>query len=83
MNVITNIIIPEEDYLRLKAEAAKRRTSFSAIVREKVGVGTQKRSKAQIEKIMADVRKLAKENAKYFKGVDSVKIFREMRYEDK
>lgn len=35
--VTTNIRIPEEDYLRLKEEAAKRRTSFSAIIREKVG----------------------------------------------
>ena len=35
--VTTNIRIPEEDYLRLKEEAAKKRTSLSAIIREKVG----------------------------------------------
>ncbi len=35
--VTTNIRLPEEDYLRLKEEAAKARKSFSAIVREKVG----------------------------------------------
>lgn len=35
--VTTNIRIPEEDYLRLKEEAARKRKSFSAIIREKVG----------------------------------------------
>lgn len=36
--VVTNIRITEEDYLRLKEEAAKKRTSFSAVVREKVSM---------------------------------------------
>jgi len=35
--VTTNIRISEEDYLRLKEEAAKKRTSLSAIIREKIG----------------------------------------------
>ncbi len=35
--VVTNIRLPEEDYLRLKEEAFKKRKSFSAIIREKVG----------------------------------------------
>lgn len=35
--VVTNIRLPEEDYLRLKEEAAKKRKSLSAIIREKVG----------------------------------------------
>lgn len=35
--VTTNIRLPEEDYLRLKAEAAQKRTSLSAVIREKVG----------------------------------------------
>lgn len=34
--VTTNIRLPEEDYLKLKEEAAKRRTSLSAVIREKV-----------------------------------------------
>lgn len=36
--VTTNIRLPEEDYLRLKEEAARKRTSLAAIIREKVGV---------------------------------------------
>ena len=35
--VVTNIRLAEEDYLRLKEEAAKKRTSFSAVIREKIG----------------------------------------------
>ena len=35
--VTTNIRLPEEDYLRLKDEAARKRISLSAIIREKVG----------------------------------------------
>ena len=34
--VVTNIRLPEEDYLRLKEEAAKKRTSLSAVIRERV-----------------------------------------------
>lgn len=34
--VVTNIRLPEEDYLRLKGEAAKKRTSLAAVIREKV-----------------------------------------------
>lgn len=34
--VTTNIRLPEEDYLRLKEEAARKRKSLSAIIREKV-----------------------------------------------
>lgn len=35
--VVTNIRLLEEDYLRLKEEAAKKRMSFSAVIRAKVG----------------------------------------------
>lgn len=81
--VTTNIRLEEEDYLKLKAEAAKRRKSLSAIIREKVSSKQKRRSKAEIEKLMHEVRELAKKNAKHLKGFDSVKALREMRYEDK
>lgn len=35
--VTTNIRLLEEDYLRLKEEALKKRKSLSAVIREKVG----------------------------------------------
>lgn len=84
MNYITtNIRIPEEDYLRLKTEAVNKRTSFAGVIREKIGVGDKIRSKTEVEKLMAETRKLAKSNAKVLKGFDSVKALREMRYEGK
>ena len=69
--------------MRLKAEAAKKRKSFSAVVREKVRPKEKKRSKAEVEKIMAETEKLAKEISRYIKGFDSVKALREIRYHDK
>lgn len=36
--VTTNIRLPEEDYVRLKQEALKKRKSLSAVIREKIGV---------------------------------------------
>lgn len=34
--VVTNIRLPEEDYLRLKEEALKKRKSLAAVIREKI-----------------------------------------------
>lgn len=77
--VTTNIRIAEDDYLRLKAEAAKKRKSLASVIRKKIGVKERNRSKAEVEKFMQEVRRLARENAKYLKGIDGVKIIREMR----
>lgn len=77
MNYITtNIRLPEEEYLRLKEEAFNRRRSLAALIREKVSVKNKVKSP---EKLMQEVIRLARENAKYLKGVDGVKIIREMR----
>ena len=81
--VTTNIRISEEDYLRLKEEAAKKRKSFSSIIRERIKPKEKKRSKAEVQKIMSNLDKIAKENAKYTKGFDSVKALREIRYHGK
>lgn len=75
----TNIRIPEEDYLALKDEAARKRVSLSAVIRDKIGAQPKTRSREEIDRIMAETRKLAKRNAKYLKGVDIVKVIREMR----
>lgn len=74
--ITTNIRISEEDYLRLKAEAAKKRTSLSAIIREKVHP-QQKRESPEI--IMKRLKKYASENRKYVEGVDIVKVLQEIR----
>ena len=80
--VTTNIRIPEEDYLRLKIEAANKRKSLSAIVREKIGMRDQMPSKTEVEKLMAETRKLAARNAKVLKGWESLKALREIREEN-
>ena len=79
--VTTNIRISEEDYLRLKQEAAKRRKSLSAVVREQLK--DKSTSKISAEQLLKRIEKHARENAKYTKGFDSVKAIREMRYEGK
>lgn len=79
--ITTNIRLPEEDYLRLKEEAFKKRESLSAIIREKIGA---KRLKGESpEEIIAKIRKHASENARYIEGVDIVKTVREMRNKGK
>lgn len=49
--VTTNIRLLEEDYLRLKEEAAKKRTSLSAVIREKVG--KKKTSEGYVKKLLS------------------------------
>lgn len=80
MNYITtNIRFEKDEYFKLKAEAAKRRKSLSAVVREKIGLQEKNRSQVEVDRLMATLRRHAAENAKYLKGVDGTKIIREMR----
>lgn len=81
--VTTNIRIPEEDYLRLKNEAAKKRKSLSSVIRARISIKKKIRSKAEAVKIMNSTDEVAKEIAKYLpKDFDSVKALREIRYQD-
>ncbi|MBI2442862.1 MAG: hypothetical protein HYV40_03055 [Candidatus Levybacteria bacterium] len=77
--VTTNIRLPEDTYLELKAEAAKKRKTLSAIIREKLHVGKPKEKSP--EEILQQIRKHAAENTKYLKGFDSLKALREIRDE--
>lgn len=79
--VTTNIRLPEEDYLRLKEEAAKNRKSLSAIIRDKIGVkNTIKQSPAEI---LMTIRSHVQESKHNLKGIDIVETLREMRYQRK
>ncbi len=83
--VATNIRFPEEEYQKLKMKAARERKSLAAVIREAVNQvvhlpETEKVKKTRAQKIMAEVRRIAKDNAKYTKGFDSVKALREIRY---
>lgn len=81
--VTTNIRISEDDYLRLKKEAAEKRKSLSAVIREKINKTQEKRSISEVEDILKDLNKLAIKNSKKLKGWDSVKALREIRYVEK
>ncbi len=79
--VTTNIRLPETDYLRLKEEAARKRTSLSAIIRDKIGVKRlQQNSPGEI---INKIRKHASESAENLRGVNIVQSLREMRYQGK
>ncbi|MDP3955433.1 MAG: hypothetical protein Q8Q15_03670 [bacterium] len=81
--ITTNIRLPEEDYLRLKEEAFKKRKSLSAIVRGKLVAKKKHRSEAEVKNFMKSLDKVASEIAKHTKGFNSVKALREMRYKGK
>lgn len=52
--VVTNIRLPEEDYLRLKEEAFKKRKSLSSVIRDKVG--KKKKSKEDRVKMLVNLK---------------------------
>ena len=75
--VVTNIRLHEDDYLKLKQEAAKKRASLASIIRERI---TDKKSlKKSPDQIIKTIRRHAIENAKYLHDIDIVKTVREMR----
>lgn len=80
--IATNIRFPEDMYMELKLEAAKKRKSVAAIVRNKMVkkmAGAPK--KPDVEAEMKALDRLAKANSKYMKGIDLTKALIEMRYE--
>jgi hypothetical protein len=79
--VTTNIRIPESDYLRLKDEAARKRTSLSAIIREKIGI--KNTSEKSPNEILQLIRTHAQQNEQNLGENNIVATLREMRYQRK
>lgn len=85
--IATNIRFPEDQYMKLKIKAAKERRSVAAVIREaaekvvKPAVKEEAKS-SRTDAFMKEIERIAKENAKYTKGFDSVKALREIRYQD-
>ena len=77
--ITTNIRLPEEDYMRLKSEALQKRKSLSAVIREKLSSEVSPRSTDEFEKILHKLELHRKRIGNKLKGVDGVKIIREMR----
>lgn len=67
--VTTNIRIPEDDYLRLKNEAAKKRTSLSAVIREKIGSKKKISSKDYAKILLTPTDWFTEEDYKDYKKI--------------
>lgn len=80
--VTTNIRLPEEEYIQLKAEAAKKRKSLAAIIREKLQAKDKIFSGRKAAKFMKELDEIAEKNAKILKGWNSLKALREIRDEN-
>lgn len=78
--ITTNIRFPEDLYMELKMEAARKRQSVAALVRDRL-TKTSRPKRAKGAKLLREFEKLARENAKRLKGVNLTKALIEMRYE--
>ncbi len=75
--ITTNIRLPEEDYNRLKEEAAKQRKSFAAIVRDKLS--NKKNDNNLFQSLVSETKKVAETNAQAIGNWDSLQALREIR----
>ena len=78
--VTTNIRSPEDLYMELKLEAAKRRKSVAAIARERLA-GEKNKAGTGKKNIWKRLDKLSKELSKQNPGVSLSQKLIEMRYE--
>ena len=79
--ITTNIRLPEDVYMDLKMTAAKRRTSVSGLIRERLANKKRVAVIGHRKKIMARLSLLAKEMARQNPGVSLSKELIKMRYE--
>ncbi|MBI3577762.1 hypothetical protein HY086_07030 [Candidatus Gottesmanbacteria bacterium] len=79
--VTTNIRFPEDVYLQLKAEAARKRMSLSAVVRKRVAGDRPVRSRAEVAKMLAEIDKTAVYLGRKLRGFDATAAIRQMREE--
>lgn len=66
--------------MELKMEAARQRKSVAALIRERV-IKKKANQKRNIDKLMAEMDKLAKENARQNPGISFSEELIKMRYE--
>lgn len=78
--VTTNIRFPEDLYMELRMEAARRRKSVASIVREKLAKKKPK-TKKNVKKLMKKLDKLSIEIARQNPGLNLTQALIDMRYE--
>lgn len=82
--ITTNIRFPEEDYMELKMMAAQNRKSVAELVRKGVDMIIKKEKnskKPNVTKLLRELNKLARENARQNPGISFSEKLIEMRYE--
>ena len=79
--ITTNIRFPEDMYMELKMEAAKRRTSVASIVRARTLKNKTFGRKKSTQQLMKKFDKIAREIDKQNKGVSLSEKLIEIRYE--
>jgi len=79
--VTTNIRFPEDMYMDLKIEAAKKRTSVAGIVREKIKKKKGAKKKKSTEQLIKELKEIAKMNDKENPNISFSEKLIEMRYE--
>lgn len=67
--------------MALKTEALNKRMSFTSLVHQKLSKNKKTTTQSRASKIIADMKKLAQENAKYMKGINLTQAVIDMRYE--
>lgn len=78
--ITTNMRFPADLYMALKLEAAKSRRSVTSLIHEKL-TAKSKPKQVNVDKIMSELAKLAKENSKQNPGISFSEKLIEMRYE--
>jgi hypothetical protein len=78
--ITTNIRFPEDLYMALKSEAARRRVSVASVIRQRL-TDVKKRTPAEVARIMRSVKRIAEESARQNPGISFSDKLIEMRYE--
>jgi len=78
--ITTNIRFPEDLYMALKSDAARRRVSVASVIRQRL-TDVKKRTPAEVARIMRSVKRIAEESARQNPGISFSDKLIEMRYE--
>jgi len=82
MNYITtNIRLPEELYMELKLQAARKRSSISALIREQIQTQTVEKEEKRAQDLIKAFDSLSKRIARHNKGINLTKAVIDMRCE--
>jgi len=79
--ITTNMRFPADGYMDLKLEAVHKKVSVTSLIHKKLFGKRRSSSANNVDRIMANLAKLAKENSKYYKKGNISDALIEMRYE--